>query len=173
MRNDLLERIPDDVLDIIFKYIKPSLKYKLTKGYFNKFYYLRLGFINNRILLYYLKTLSKYECYIIKNLNYIKYLIKEDLLMMIRNIIEYKISSNNNNNKLFMFNKPIIFENMKFKNFIDFCYLLCLKYKSYKLLGYINKIIVINEVKISKENKKLNNVKSKNNVKNKNIKWIA
>ena len=31
MRNDLLERIPDDVLDIIFKYIKPSLKYKLKK----------------------------------------------------------------------------------------------------------------------------------------------
>ena len=31
MREEFLERIPDDIMNIIFRYIKPSIKYSLTK----------------------------------------------------------------------------------------------------------------------------------------------
>ena len=88
-------------------------------------------------------------------------------------MIDYKLS---NDKSKYILKKPMIFENIKFINFIDFCNLLCLKYKSNKVLEYINKIIVENDVKISKEYKNYdinNNNKLKNNIKNKNINWIA
>ena len=173
MRNDLLDRIPDDLLLIIFRHIRPSVKYKLTKTYFNKFYFIRLGYINNKILLHNVKRIVKYECYIIKNYNYIKYVIRNDLLFVIKNVLDYKLS---NDKSKYILKKPMIFENIKFINFIDFCNLLCLKYKSKKVLEYINKIIVENDVKISKEYKsydRSNSNKLKNNLKNKNINWIA
>ena len=113
MRNDLLDRIPDDLLLIIFRHIRPSVKYKLTKTYFIKFYFIRLGYINNKILLHNVKRIVKYECYIIKNYNYIKYLIRNDLLFVIKNVIDYKLS---NDKSKYILKKPMIFENIKFIN---------------------------------------------------------
>tara|TARA_B100000780_G_scaffold73242_1_gene49119 strand:- start:167 stop:688 length:522 start_codon:yes stop_codon:yes gene_type:complete len=173
MREEFLERIPDDIMNIIYGYIRPSVKYCLTKNNFNKFYFLRIGYINNRVLLYYLKSIRVYECYVLKNLNYIKFLLKNDLLMMIKNIIEYKLKNDRSN---YILKKPIIFESMKFKNFVDFCYILCIKYKSNKVMKYIDKIIDVNGVKVSKELKnydKSNSNKSNKNIKNKNKRWIA
>ena len=171
MKEEFLERIPDDIMNIIFRYIKPSVKYSLTKKYFNKFYFLRLGYINNKILLYYLKSIRVYECYVLKNLNYIKYLIRNDLLMMIKNIIEYKLENDRSN---YILKNPIIFQSMKFKNFVDFCYLLSIKYKSVIVLEYLYKIIYVNGVKVSKRLKNYDKSNSnKRNIKNKNISWIA
>jgi len=175
MREEFLERIPDDIMNIIYGYIRPWVKYSLTKNNFNKFYFLRIGYINNRVLLYYLKSIRVYECYVLKNLNYIKFLLKNDLLMMIKNIIEYKLKNDTSN---YILKKPIIFESMKFKNFVDFCYLLSIKYKSNNVLVYIDKIIKVNGVKVSKEFKNYdksnsNSNKSNRNIKNKNKRWFA
>ena len=173
MREDLLDRLPDDIIIIIYSHIKPSIKYNLTKKYFNKLYFLRLGYINNKVRLYYIKSLSIYQCYIIKNLNYIKFLLKNDLLMMIKNIIEYKLTKDRSN---YIIKKPIIYENMKFKNFIDLCYILSIKYKSNKILEFINIIINTNDVKISKRLNKYDNGNSNKrnkNIKNKKNVWIA
>lgn len=171
MREEFLKRIPDDIMNIIFRYIKPSVKYSLTKKYFEKYYFLRFRYINNKILLYYVKTLPLYECYVIKDMSYIKYLLKNDIYIVLKNIIDFKLTKDRSN---YIIKKPIIFENMKFKNFIDFCYLLSIKYKSYKILEYLTKIIMINDIKISKELKSYNKSNSnKRNLKNKNKRWIA
>ena len=171
MKEEFLERIPDEIMSIIFNYIRPSIKYSLTKNYFYKFYFIRFGYINNRILLYYVKSLRVYECYIIKNFNYIKFLLKNDLLMMLKNIIEYKLKNDRSN---YILKKPIIFQNMKFKNFIELSYSLSIKFKSNKILDYLNKIIDENGVKVSNKLKKYDNSNSSNkNMKNKQIRWIA
>ena len=68
------------------------------------------------------------------------------------------------------------YKNYKVKNFIDFCYLLCNKYKSNNIMIYIDKIIHVNSVIVSKELKnydKSNSNKSNKNIKNKNKRWIA
>ena len=84
MREEFLERIPDDIMNIIFRYIKPSVKYSLTKYYFERYYCLRFGYINNRVLLYYVRTLPIYECYVIRELNYIKYILKNDIYIVLK-----------------------------------------------------------------------------------------
>ena len=93
------------------------MKYALTKKYFEKFYYIRLGYINNRRIYY--KNLSIYDGYIITNMKYIKFLIKNDLVLMIKNIFDYKL---NNDKTEYVLKKIILFENIKFKNFFDLCY---------------------------------------------------
>ena len=93
--------------------------------------------------------------------------------MMIKNIIEYKLTNDRSN---YIIKKPIIYENMKYKNFIDLCYVLSIKYKSNKILKFINIIINTNDVKISKRLNKYDNGnsnKTNKNIKNKNNKWIA
>ena len=65
---------------------------------------------------------------------------------------------------------------MKFKNFIDLCYILSIKYKSNKILEFINIIINTNDVKISKRLNKYDNGNSNKrnkNIKNKKNVWIA
>ena len=93
--------------------------------------------------------------------------------MMIKNIIEYKLTKDRSN---YIIKKPIIYENMKFKNFIDLCYILSIKYKSNKILEFINIIINTNDVKISKRLNKYDNGNSNKrnkNIKNKKNVWIA
>ena len=171
MRDEFLKKIPDDIMNIIFRYIKPSIKYNLSKKYFDRYYFLRIGYINNKILLYYLKSIPVYECYVLRNLNYINFLLKNDLYLMIKNIIDYKLTKDRSD---YIIKKPIVFQNKKFKNFIDLCYLLSIKYKSYKNLKYLTKIIIVNNIKISKELKnydKSNSTQKK--IKNKNKIWIV
>ena len=66
MRDKLLNLIPDDLLNLIWKHIKPSLKYNLNKYYFNKFYCVRFAYLNNKNFVYNL-YLSNYNFYIVKN----------------------------------------------------------------------------------------------------------
>tara|TARA_Y100000385_G_scaffold224237_1_gene234428 strand:- start:39 stop:557 length:519 start_codon:yes stop_codon:yes gene_type:complete len=172
MREEFFERIPDDIMNIIFRYIKPSVKYSLTKNYFERYYCYRFGYINNRVLLYYVRKLPMpYDCYLIRELNYIKYILKNDVYIVLKNIIDYKLTKDRSN---YIIKKPIIFENIKFKNFIDFCYLLSIKYKSIRILEYLTKIIMINGITISKKLKNYDRSNhDKRNLKNKNKRWNA
>ena len=171
MKDEFLKRIPDDIMNIIFRYIKPSTKYSLTKEYFERYYCIRFGYINNRIILYYIKTLSIYDCYIIRNLNYIKFLLKNDIYLVLKKIINFKLTKDRSN---YIITKPIIFQNFKYKNFIDFCYLLSIKYKGYKNLDFLTQVIILNDIKISKNIKIYDtNNSDKKNLKNKNKKWIV
>ena len=171
MKDEFLKRIPDDIMNIIFRYIKPSTKYSLTKEYFERYYCIRFGYINNRIILYYIKTLSVYDCYIIRNLNYIKFLLKNDIYLVLKKIINFKLTKDRSN---YIITKPIIFQNFKYKNFIDFCYLLSIKYKGYKNLDFLTQVIILNDIKISKNIKIYDtNNSDKKKLKNKNKKWIV
>ena len=164
MKNILLDMLPDDILNRIFHYIKPSVKYALTKKYFEKFYYIRLGYINNRRIYY--KNLSIYDGYIITNMKYIKFLIKNDLLLMIKNIFDYKL---NNDKTEYVLKKIILFENIKFKNFFDLCYYFAMKYNSVNTIKYINKLL--NDYNISIYHKIRNYKKKHKYIKNKNERW--
>ena len=171
MRKEFLERIPDDIMNIIFRYIKPSIKYSLTKKYFERYYGIRFRYINSRVLLYYVKQLPIYECYIIRDLNYIKYILKNDIYIVLKNIIDYKLTKDSSN---YIINKSIIYENKKFKNFIDLCYILSIKYRSKTNLEYLTKIIIDNDIKTTKELKTYDRSNStKRNLKNKNKIWNA
>ena len=137
MHNYLIDKFPDDILNNIFRYIKPLYKYSLTKSYFNKYYHIRFGILNIKNL-YFQKVLN--EWYIITNFKYIKFIIKNDIYLVLSNIINYKLKNDSSN---YILKKPIVFENTKYINFIDFCYLLCLKFNSLQILDYINKIIIL------------------------------
>lgn len=170
MKYELLNLIPDDLLNLIWRHVKPSIKYKLNKQYFEKFFGFRFSYINiTKQYVYINKYYSTINLYIIKNFNYITYLIKHDLYIFIENIISYKITYDKTE---FIFLKLIIFKNKKFKNFIEFCYYYSKKFDSQKIHNFI--CIIIKKYKlthlIKKEHK--NNSINKNNNKNKNIKWI-
>tara|TARA_Y100000389_G_C17432174_1_gene503351 strand:+ start:247 stop:756 length:510 start_codon:yes stop_codon:yes gene_type:complete len=164
---EYLDLLPEELLSIIFSYVKPSIKYTLNKILFNKYYKYRLHYVNNNRIKYYNSNNSICDCYIIKNLNYIKYLINYDNSLVLNNILSYKIK---NDKSKFIINKKLKFENTKFNNFIDFCYFYSNKYNSFKI-----KLLVDNIIKYySKDYKVI--IHSKNNyknIKNKNIRWSA
>ena len=135
MNEILLNLIPNDLLNLIFAHIRPSIKYSINKTFFVLFYKHRLLLINkNYNLLKHSKIISNYNYYHMLNHNYIKYLTKNDCLMMIEIIIK-----NNFNNNLFL--NKIISDNIIFQNIIDFILFYSKKYNSYKIYNYINTII--------------------------------
>ena len=168
MKDDLLNLVPDDLLNLIWKPVKPSIKYNLNKYYFNKFYCVRFAYINNKNFIYNL-YLSNYNFYIIKNYAYIKYLIKNDCIMFLEKIFNYVMK---NDNKKIILNNKIIFENNKFKNFIDLCYFYSNKYNAIKITIYVESIIKKHNLtyllKKEHKNNKTNNYKN-----NKNKLWKA
>lgn len=168
MLDKYLDNIPYDLLNIIFHYIKPSIKYKLNKEYFLKYYHIRFNYINNSVS--YLKHINTRDIYTIKNYNYIKYLIKYDTIMIIKYIIDTK---HKNDKTFYIIKKPIIFENNKYKNFIDLCKYYSDKFKTQYIKKYINTFIIMNNVSITNSNSAvLSQTKCKKG-KNKNKIWIA
>lgn len=167
MRDELLNLIPDDLLNLIWKRVKPSLKYSINKYYFNKFYCVRFAYINNKNFIYNL-YLSNYNFYIIKNYAYIKYLIKNDCIIFLEKILNHTL----HNDKKFFLKNSIVFENNKFKNFIDLCYFYTNKYNAIKITIYIESIIKKHKltylIKKEHKNNKTNNYKN-----NKNKLWKA
>ena len=162
MRDELLKLLPDELLNLIFIRIKPSLKYNLNRDLFYKYYKYRFNIINEN---YFILSNKKTDInkYIIKNYNYIKYLIQYDINLSMNLILLSKFSNNNNNNNFN--NKKIIFQNKKFNNFLDFCYYYSKKYNSNNILDILlnNYIQFIN----------LNNKNNISYIHNKNNKWIA
>ena len=167
MRDELLNLIPDDLLNLIWKRVKPSLKYSINKYYFNKFYCVRFAYINNKNFIYNL-YLSNYNFYIIKNYAYIKYLIKNDCIIFLEKFLNHTLHTN----KKFFLKNSIVFENNKFKNFIDLCYFYTNKYNAIKITIYIESIIKKHKltylIKKEHKNNKTNNYKN-----NKNKLWKA
>ena len=167
MRDELLNLIPDDLLNLIWKRVKPSIKYNINKYYFNKFYCVRFAYINNKNFIYNL-YLSNYNFYIIKNYAYIKYLIKNDCIIFLEKFLNHTL----HNDKKFFLKNPIVFENNKFKNFIDLCYFYTNKYNAIKITIYIESIIKKHNltylIKKEHKNNKTNNYKN-----NKNKLWKA
>ena len=160
MRDEILNLIPDDLLNLIWRKVKPSIKYSLNKRYFYKFYHYRFAFINNKHI-FYCKNLSMQDSYIIKNFNFIKYLIIHDIKFIIENIILYKM---NNDNTKFIYSNTIPFENRNFKNFIEFCYYYSKKFNAQKIREFINFII--------KKHKITHLIKKEHKNNNRNIRWI-
>ena len=152
MRDELLKLLPDEILNIIFIRIKPSLKYNLNKDFFYKYYKYRFNIINEN---YFILSNKKTDInkYIIKNYNYIKYLIQHDIILSMNLILLSKYNNNDN------------FKNKKFNNFLDFCYYYSNKYNSNNIID----ILLNNYIQFI-------NLNNKNNISynhNKNIKWIA
>lgn len=168
MKDELLNLIPDDLLNLIWKRLKPSIKYSINKYYFNKFYCVRFAYLNNKNFIYNL-YLSNYNFYIVKNYAYIKYLIKNDCLIFLEKFFYYTLQ---NDKKKFILNNVIIFENNKFKNFIDLCYFYSNKYNANKINILIENIIKKHNLtyllKKQHKNNKTNNYKN-----NKNKLWKA
>ena len=167
MRDELLNLIPDDLLNLIWKRVKPSIKYSINKYYFNKFYCVRFAYINNKNFIYNL-YLSNYNFYIIKNYAYIKYLIKNDCIIFLEKFLNHTLHTD----KKFFLKNSIVFENNKFKNFIDLCYFYTNKYNAIKITIYIESIIKKHNLtyllKKEHKNNKTNNYKN-----NKNKLWKA
>ena len=165
MKDILLNLIPDELLNLIWKKVKPSIKYCVNKSYYIKFYCYRFTIINNKFI--HTNYNNNYKFYIIKNLNYINFLIKNDCVMMLESLINYKFNYHTND---FILNNKLIYENYKFKNFIDFVYYYCKYYNAIKIYNYIIYFIKSNKLTylIKKEHK--NN--SANKFNNKNNKWI-
>ena len=167
MKTELLNLIPDDLLNLIWKRVKPSIKYCVNKYYFKKFYCYRFSIINNKYILN--NYCNNYKFFIIKNYKYIKYLIINDCLLMIESLIKYKMSLNNGN---YIFYNKIKFEDKTFKNFIDFCFFHSKNYNSYKIHEFILDLIKVYNLSylVKKEHKNNNNNNYNNN--NKNKIWI-
>jgi hypothetical protein len=168
MRDELLNLMPDDLLNLIWKRVKPSIKYSINKYYFNKFYCVRFAYINNKNFIYNL-YLSNYNFYIIKNYAYIKYLIKNDCIIFLEKFLNYTLHTDK---KTFILKNSIVFENNKFKNFIDLCYFYSNKYNAIKITIYVECVIkkynLTYLLKKEHKNNKTNNYKN-----NKNKLWKA
>lgn len=167
MRDELLNLMPNDLLNLIWKRVKPSIKYSINKYYFNKFYCVRFAYINNKNFIYNL-YLSNYNFYIVKNYAYIKYLIKNDCIIFLEKFLNHTLHTD----KKFFLKNSIVFENNKFKNFIDLCYFYTNKYNAIKITIYIESIIKKHNltylIKKEHKNNKTNNYKN-----NKNKLWKA
>lgn len=155
MNITIFKMFPDDILNIIWSHIKPSIKYCADKKHFTKFYCYRFSIVNSNYVH------NSYIFYIIKNYNYINYLIKNNCLIMIKNLIEYKIKHDKTD---YILNNKIKYKNVEYKNFIDFCYFYSKYYKSNDIYNYI-----ISFIKKNNLNYLLKKMYKNNN--NKNIKW--
>ena len=87
--------------------------------------------------------------------------------MMIEILINFKIKYDKTD---YILNNKLIYENNKFKNFIDFCYYYSKHYNALKIYAFIMHFIKFNKLTylIKKEHKNNN----ANKINNKNNKWI-
>ena len=96
MNLELLNLIPNEILNLIFNNMKPTIKYSLNKKNFYKYYKYRFTFINNKYL-FYRKFIHKKDYFFINNLNYMKFLIKNDVKLCTEFIINCKIKYDDTN----------------------------------------------------------------------------
>ena len=179
MVEDLLNLIPIELLNLIWKNIKPSVKYSLNKHYLNKYYIYHFCLIHKKIYCYnkpYINTINSYLKYndLIKFLYNIKfnkydyyyYILKNNLSLFIEITLNFYIKNlyadyniNLNINKLHQ--NKFIYKNIYFNNLIDFFNYYC---NSNKTKNIINNII---------KNYNLSHLikKSHKNNANKNIRW--
>lgn len=157
MTNELLNLIPNDILNLIWKKITPQCKYTLNKYYFNKYYSYRFYSIHNNI-----GTIVNLQISNFNNYNYYYYILNNSLTYVSKTILTLYITSNTNKNKnktsITDYTKKFIYKNIVFTNLVDFFYYYC--NNKNEILNIINKYNLSHLIKKS----------HKNNV-NKNIRW--
>jgi hypothetical protein len=157
MSNDLLNLIPNDILNLIWIQITPNYKYFLNKYYLNKYYGYRFFIIHNKKLNNVITLkISNYN-----NYNYYYYILINDLIYFSKTILTLYITNNISTSKYntdkYYYNK-FVYKNVIFYNLVDFFY-----YYSNNKSTIIN---IVNKYNLSHLIKKSH----KNNV-NKNIRW--
>lgn len=164
MREEFLNLIPDELLNLIWVNINPTYIYNLNKAYYEQFYKFRFLHINNNRI--YKKIITPYYIYNVNNYNYMKYIIKHDLSLFFKNIISNVISYNK-----YYLAYTIKFEDKQFKNLYVFCFYYINLYNSYKSKEFINSIL--KNLKLTDFIKKEHKYLVKNNNNSKNIRWKA
>jgi hypothetical protein len=158
MSNELLNLIPNDILNLIWIQISPKYKYFLNKYYFEKYYNYRLYYIHNNKL----DDIINLKINNFNNYSYYYYILTNDLLYFSKNILTLYITNNNirnnkyNNDKCYY--KKFVYKNIVFYNLVDFFYYYCNNKTT--IINIINKYNLSHLIKKS----------HKNNV-NKNIRW--
>ena len=95
MSNDLLNLIPNDILNLIWIQITPNYKYFLNKYYFNKYYDYRFFTIHHKKLNNVLDLkISNYN-----NYSYYYYILTNDLIYFSKIILTLYITNNNSDSK--------------------------------------------------------------------------
>ena len=158
MTNELLNLIPNDILNLIWEHISPKCKYILNKYYFNKYYSYRFYSIHNNKI----GTIANLQTNIFNNFNnynYYYYILISDLIYFSKIILTLYIS-NNTNNSISYYTKKFVYKNIVFTNLVDFFYYYCNNKNKNEIINIINKYNLSHLIKKS----------HKNNV-NKNIRW--
>lgn len=147
MREDLLNLIPDDILNLIWLKIDPIKKSSLSKKYFDKYYDIKFNnyFNNNKIKI---------------NLDYIHFIFKNDMPLFGEKIINFYIKRHE-----YLYLKTINYNNVRFENLMDIIVFTINHYNSCRSKELIN--IIEKKYKISNYQKKTH--KTNNN--NKLNKW--
>jgi hypothetical protein len=151
----LLNLIPNDILNLIWKHISPHYKSLLNKYYFNKYYSYRLQAIHN----YKLDDCSGFTNNF-TNYSYYYYILTNDLLYISKNILTLYIDINKEtkNNKDKYYYKKFVYKNLVFYILVDFFYYYC--NNKNEIINIINKYNLSHLIK-----------KSHKNNANKNIRW--
>ena len=147
MTNELLNLIPNDILNLIWKQITPQCKYTLNKYYFNKYYSYRFYSIHNN-------NFNNFN-----NYNYYYYILSSDLTYVSKTILTLYITSKNKAT-ITDYTKKFVYKNIVFTNLVDFFYYYCNNKNKNEIINIINKYNLSHLIKKS----------HKNNV-NKNIRW--
>ena len=126
MTNELLNLIPNDILNLIWKQISPQSKYILNKYYFNKYYSYRFYSIHNN-------NVNNYN-----NYNYYYYILNNDLTYVSKTILTLYITSKNKAT-ITDYTKKFVYKNIVFTNLVDFFYYYCNNKYRDQIINIINK----------------------------------
>ena len=121
MTNELLNLIPNDILNLIWKQISPQCKYTLNKYYFNKYYSYRFYSIHNN-------NVTNYN-----NYNYYYYILNNDLAYVSKTILTLYITT------ITDYTKKFVYKNIVFTNLVDFFYYYCNNKYRDQIINIINK----------------------------------
>ena len=166
MSKELFASLPNEVLNLVWTYIAPLVKYSLNKDNFNKYYMSRYYNIH------YNANVSPNSSAIIyfNNYNYYYYLIKHDLLIFSELVLQMYIEKLVSGELVIKKHNNIYYKNVNFYSLIDFFYYYSnnnnnnnsnnSKKSKDLIIGIINKYNLTHLIK------KIH----KNNV-NKNIRW--
>ena len=168
MSKELFASLPNEVLNLVWTYIDPLLKYSLNKENFNKYY-------NCRYVNIYANANANANANVspiiyFNNYNYYYYLIKHDLLifseLVLQMYIEKLVSGQLLSRELVIKkHNNIYYKNINFYSLIDFFYYYSNSNSNSKKSKYLI-IEIINKYNLTHLIKKIH----KNNV-NKNIRW--
>ena len=167
MSEELFASLPYEVLNLVWTYVDPLLKYSLNKENFNKYYNCR--YIN----IYYNANVSANASLIIyfNKYNYYYYLIKHDLLIFCKIVLQMYIEKLVSGELVIKKHNNIYYKNMNFYSLIDFFYYYSKNNSKNNSNSNSNSskdliIEIINKYNLTHLIKKIH----KNNV-NKNIRW--